>query len=133
MALKPIQVPLYMPISLRLSENWDTIGWERATQGLCIRVYVQGMEETLMIFTQESFLPSLENQSSKLGFNLESRDKVYWGFLRFQVLMVKWTKKVFQYLKTMVFWVKHLKVVAKCCLNWFSLMLTSVVVLSTGM
>ena len=36
MALKPIQVSLYMPISLRLSENLDTIGWVQATQGLTL-------------------------------------------------------------------------------------------------
>jgi hypothetical protein len=36
MALKPIQVSLYMPISFWLSENWDTIGGVRATQGLTL-------------------------------------------------------------------------------------------------
>ena len=32
--------------------------------------------------------------------------------------MVKWTKKVLWYIKTIISLVKGLKVVAKCCLNW---------------
>ena len=34
--------------------------------------------------------------------------------------MVKWTKKVLQYTKTITFLAKGLKVVAKCYLNWNS-------------
>ena len=35
--------------------------------------------------------------------------------------MVKWTKKMLQFTKTIIFLVKGLKVVAKRCLNWISL------------
>ena len=34
--------------------------------------------------------------------------------------MVKWTKKVLRYTKTIIFLVKGLKVVVKRCLNWIS-------------
>ena len=34
--------------------------------------------------------------------------------------MVKWTKKVLQYTKFIIIWVKGLKVVAKHCLDWTS-------------
>jgi hypothetical protein len=46
--------------------------------------------------------------------------------------MVKWTKKVLQFTKTIMILVKGLKVVAKYCLNWnFFPMMTSIVVLNT--
>ena len=34
--------------------------------------------------------------------------------------MIKWTKKVLRYTKTIIFGIKSLKVVAKCCFNWIS-------------
>ena len=34
--------------------------------------------------------------------------------------MIKWTKKVLRYTKTIMFLVKGLKVVAKHCVNWIS-------------
>ena len=45
--------------------------------------------------------------------------------------MVKWTKKVLRYIKTMMFAVKGLEVVAKCYSNWNFLMMTSIVMLNT--
>ena len=48
--------------------------------------------------------------------------------------MVKWTKKTLRNTKTMMFLVKNLKLVAKCCLNWgFFSILIYVVVLYTQM
>jgi len=32
--------------------------------------------------------------------------------------MAKWTKKVLRHTKTIILWVKDMKVAAKCCLNW---------------
>ena len=43
--------------------------------------------------------------------------------------MVKWTKKMLRYNKTIIFQVKGLKVVAKRCLNWNSFHDAFVVVL----
>ena len=34
--------------------------------------------------------------------------------------MVEWTRKMLRYTKTIIFGVKGLKAVAKCCLNWIS-------------
>ena len=47
--------------------------------------------------------------------------------------MVKWTKIVLCYTKTIIFLVKGLKVVAKSYLNWNFFMMTSIVVLNTQM
>ena len=47
--------------------------------------------------------------------------------------MVKWTKKVLQYTKTMFFLVKGLKIIAKFCWIGFFFMMTSIVVLNTQM
>jgi hypothetical protein len=45
--------------------------------------------------------------------------------------IIKWTKKMLQNMKTIVCLVKHLKEVAKCCLDfYFIFMLTSFVVVS---
>jgi hypothetical protein len=46
--------------------------------------------------------------------------------------MVKWTKKVLRYIKTIIFWAKGLKVVAKRYLTWIFFM-NSIVVLNTQM
>ena len=47
--------------------------------------------------------------------------------------MVKWTKKMLHYTKTIIFWVKGLKVVAKGYLIYNLFMMTSIVVLNTQM
>ena len=47
--------------------------------------------------------------------------------------MVKYTEKVLMYARIIIFWVKRVKVVAKCCLNWIFFLVPSIVVLRTHM
>ena len=78
-----------------------------------------------IIYIRERYYFTLVCTSKKVVRFFEAKEDVQKGYGG--ASLVKWTQKVLMYLKTVVFWVKRLKVVVRCCLYVTFFMVTSIV------